>query len=164
MQLLENTLLSAICGISPPGDAVAAMAAWCAAKGKETVRPYFSIDGRTPICARSWNALRAKWSHEHGVTNVWQEPPVHNGERIKVGSAYLHANQKPIALLTRQIEAVTARGDVIWEPFGGLCSATVAAVRQGRIAHAAELHETYSGAAAARIGLETAKAHDRKSG
>lgn len=146
----------------PPGDAVEAMAAWCTAHGRKTTRPYFSLDGKTAISAHAWNDLRAKWSHEHGITNVWREPPVHNGERIKVGSAYLHANQKPIALLTRQIEAVTAPGDVIWEPFGGLCSASIAAIRRGRLAHAAELYDIYSAAAATRIGLE-AKKHDRRS-
>ena len=79
---------------------------------------------------------------------------MHNGERIKVGSAYLHANQKPLALLRRQILAVTSPGDVIWEPFGGLCSGSVAAVREGRVAHTAEMNESYSRVAAARLKKE----------
>ncbi|MBS0480262.1 MAG: site-specific DNA-methyltransferase [Proteobacteria bacterium] len=139
----------------PPGEAVEAMAAWCSLNGKPTNRPYFSIDGKTPIKADIWNDLRALWNHEHGRTNVWDEPPVHNGERIKVGSAYLHANQKPIELLKRQIAACTSIDDVVWEPFGGLCSGTIAALRLGRLAHAAEVNDSYFKAALCRLSEET---------
>lgn len=145
----------------PPGDAVEAMAAWCSTHGKRTTKLYFSIDGKTPVTAKAWNNLRALWAHEHGVTNVWREPPVHNGERVKIGSAYLHANQKPISLLTRQIVACTAPGDVVWEPFGGLCSASVAAVREGRVALAAEINETYCEAALVRLQRECTAADRR---
>jgi DNA modification methylase len=95
--------------------------------------------------------LRAKWYHVHGITNVWQEPPVHNGERFKVGSSYLHANQKPLNLMKRQIVATTDVGEVVWEPFGGLCSASVAAVCMGRRSHAAELNPKYFQAAVTRL-------------
>jgi DNA modification methylase len=138
----------------PPGEAVEAMAAWCAKFGKPTNRPYFSLDGKTPVTAAAWNRLRAKWNHTHGQTNVWQEPPVHNGERVKIGSAYLHANQKPIALLSKQILASTDVGDTVWEPFGGLCSASVSAIRHGRTAHAAELNPSYVEAALTRLRKE----------
>jgi len=138
----------------PPGEAVEAMAAWCTKHGRPTTRPYFSLDGIHPVKAKIWNALRAKWSHEHGRTNVWSEPPVHNGERIRVGSAYLHANQKPLALLSRQILACTTPGDIVWEPFGGLCSASIAAIRNGRLAHAAEINDAYSAAALSRLKAE----------
>lgn len=141
----------------PPGEAVEAMARWCTERGLPTHRPYFSLDGRTPLKASAWNKLRSKWSHTHGQTNVWQEPPVHNGERVKVGNAYLHANQKPIRLLERQILACTDQGDVVWEPFGGLCSASVAAVRNGRVAHAAEVHDEYQLAAIERLKTEIAR-------
>ena len=142
----------------PPGDAVVGMAKWCASYGKATSRPYFSIDGRTPITADRWNRLRAKWHHEHGITNVWHEPPVHHGERLKVGSSYLHANQKPLALLSRQIAAVTTAGDIIWEPFGGLCSASVAAMRLGRPSYAAEVNPTFVAAAGQRLHREASTA------
>lgn len=142
----------------PPGEAVVGMARWCERHGASTDRPYFSIDGRTPITADRWNRLRAKWNHEHGVTNVWREPPVHHGERLKVGSAYLHANQKPLALLARQIAAVTSPGDLVWEPFGGLCSASVAAMRLGRPSRAAEVNPTFVAAAGERLRAEAATA------
>ena len=141
----------------PPGEEVEAMAVWCTRYGKPTDRPYFSLDGKKPLTAAAWNQLRAKWNHTHGLTNVWQEPPVHNGERVKVGNAYLHANQKPIALLRRQILACTVPGDVVWEPFGGLCSASVAAIREERIAHAAEVNSKFSAAALERLRSEIRK-------
>jgi hypothetical protein len=40
---------------------------------------------------------------------------------------------------------------VIWEPFGGLCSASVAAVTLGRRAFAAETDPAFADLAAARL-------------
>lgn len=135
----------------PPGEAVEAMARYCTTHGAAATRPYFSIDGRTPVTARAWDGLRAKWAHTHGMTNVWQCPPVHNGERVKENGAYLHANQKPLALMRRQIIASTDSGDVVWEPFGGLCSASVAAVELGRRAFASEMKPEYHSIACRRM-------------
>lgn len=140
----------------PPAEAVAAMSRWCMKHGAKTARPYFSLDGVNPPSEKAWDRMRAKWHHVHALTNVWQEPPVHGAERVKhpTGSGYLHANQKPISLMERQINASTERGDVVWEPFGGLMSATVAAVRTGRRAFAAELHPDFFDAATARVKRE----------
>ena len=135
----------------PPGEAVAAMARYCARHGASTTRPYFSIDGRTPVTATAWDRLRAKWTHTHGITNVWQCPPVHNGERIKDNGAYLHANQKPLSLMRRQILASTDTGDVVWEPFGGLCSASVAALELDRTSFAAETNPDFYAIAGRRL-------------
>jgi site-specific DNA-methyltransferase (adenine-specific) len=98
--------------------------------------------------------MRAKWHHAHGVTNVWSEPPVHGIERLKADSsksAVAHANQKPLKLMERQILASTDPGNVIWEPFGGLCSATVAALGLRRRAFAAEINPDYFGLASSRV-------------
>jgi len=141
----------------PPGAAVADMAKWCKKYGAKVDRPYFSLDGKTPPSAADWERMRAMWTHTHGLTNVWQEPPVHNGERVRApgsSSRYLHANQKPLALMERQILACTNPGDVVWEPFGGLCSATIAAVRTGRQAFAAEVYGEFHAAATGRLKAE----------
>lgn len=138
----------------PPGEAIVGMSEWCTKRGAKADRPYFSLDGKNPPSAKAWERMRAKWTHTHGLTNVWSEPPVHNGERVRVpgsSSRYLHANQKPLALMRRQIKASTDRNDVIWEPFGGLCSATVAAIEMGRRAYTAEVNDEFFGAAEARI-------------
>ncbi|HYA81268.1 MAG TPA: DNA methyltransferase [Methylocystis sp.] len=144
----------------PPGEAVVAMARWCERFGLKTEVPYFSLDGRSPPQAEAWDGLRAKWTHFHGLTNVWREPAVHGAERVKArGSASaLHANQKPLALMMRQILASSDEGDVVWEPFGGLMSASVAAVRLRRVAHAAEPIDAYFASGAARVRAELAEA------
>ncbi|MFH6786658.1 DNA methyltransferase [Methylobacterium sp. MA0201] len=140
----------------PPGAMLVAMARWCTKHGRQTDRPYFSLDGKTAPTAEAWDRMRAKWTHVHALTNVWREPPVHGAERVKAltGTGYLHANQKPLALMERQILASTDPGDTVWEPFGGLCSATVAAVRHGRRAHAAELNPDFFEAAVLRVRRE----------
>jgi hypothetical protein len=137
----------------PPGEAIVAMADWCRRFGKPTSRPYFSLDGQNPPSAEAWDRMRSKWRHTHGLTNVWTEPPVHGDERLRIAGekGALHANQKPLRLMERQIEACTDRGDVVWEPFGGLCSAAVAAVSLGRVAHAAELDRRFFDVARERL-------------
>lgn len=139
----------------PPGDALVAMSRWCTEHGASAGRPYFSLNGVNPATAEEWERMRAKWNHTHGLTNVWQEPPVHGAERVKGGgSAVAHANQKPLRLMERQILASTDPGDVIWEPFGGLCSASVAAIRHGRVAHAAEVRKEFFEIGCRRIRAE----------
>ena len=143
----------------PSGEAVAAMADWCSRHGRPLgpgEKPYFSIDGVNAPSSAAWDRLRAKWTHSHGVTNVWSEPPVNGEERVRLGSGKkaLHANQKPLRLMERQVLATTDPGDIVWEPFGGLCSGSVAAVRHGRQAYAAELDTEYYEAAKARLAAE----------
>lgn len=137
----------------PPVEAMSKMAAYCARHGKKTDRPYFSLDGKGAFDGKKWERMRAKWNHAHGTTNVWRQPPVHGSERVKedVGFGYLHANQKPIALMERQVLASTDEGDVVWEPFGGLCSASLAASHLGRRAFAAEVNASFFKAAVLRL-------------
>ncbi len=91
-----------------------------------------------------WRATRAKFRCPHGVTNVWERAALHGDERIAApdGRA-VHLNQKPLGLMTRIIEASSDPGDVVWEPFGGLFSAAVAAMRLGRRALGCEVDSTY---------------------
>lgn len=139
----------------PPGEAIVSMADWCTRHGRRTDRPYFSLDGVHRPSIEAWDRMRAKWRHAHGLTNVWQEPPVHGVERIKLdGAEVLHANQKPLRLMERQVLAATDIGDVVWEPFGGLCSASVAAARLGRVFHAAEVNELFYKMAIKRLAGE----------
>jgi DNA methylase len=138
----------------PPPEAIARMADFCALHGLPSDRPYFSLDGRTPVTESAWASMRAKWRHVHGVSNVWQESAVHGSERVRARAGYLHANQKPLSLMSRQILASTDRGDVVWEPFGGLCSASVAALQTGRGAFAAEVNSEYFAQAVRRVQHE----------
>lgn len=135
----------------PPPEHLEAMARYCQEHGEQVHPPCFSLDGETRPTAEDWKRMRAKWNHTHALTNVWREPPVHGEERIKGVKGYLHAAQKPLELMRRQIAACTDPGDVVWEPFGGLCSATVAAIQLGRGAFAAEHNPKFAEAAEHRL-------------
>jgi site-specific DNA-methyltransferase (adenine-specific) len=130
-------------------------------------RPYFSRDGERPLTDEEWAATRSKFRCPHGVTNVWAEGPLHGAERVVApdGKA-IHLNQKPLSLMTRIIEAASDPGDVIWEPFGGLFSATVASLRLGRRAFAAEIDPTYFHFGVERLGREASEPlkTDRRAG
>jgi site-specific DNA-methyltransferase (adenine-specific) len=126
--------------------------------------PYYSFDGVNPVTAEEWAGTRSKWFHEHGVTNVWDLPSLRGSERFRgsmVRSAprthtpsklsASHLNQKPLALMDRCIKASTEVGDVVWEPFGGLCSAVVAAQMSGRRGFAAESNPDFYELACERL-------------
>jgi len=139
----------------PPPEMIERLAAYAHRHGRPTTWPYFSIDGKVPITAEQWEQMRAKWNHIHGVTNVWAEPAVRGIERLKDESAKcLHANQKPLRLIERIILASSDPDDVIWEPFGGLCSVAIASLRTGRRCYSAEIDPGYHQLAKARLERE----------
>lgn len=148
----------------PPGVMMERMATYANEHGVESGRPYFSLDGSNPVTAAEWDALRYRWNHRHGLTNVWQRPPLGGSERLKgtlersaprvyrpTQQSAAHFNQKPIEFMERQILAVTQPGDVVWEPFGGLASASVAAVQHGRRAYVAEIDPVFQPLAEQRL-------------
>jgi DNA modification methylase len=53
--------------------------------------------------------------------------------------------------MRRIVGAVTDPGDTVWEPFGGLASASVAAVDMGRLACVAELDHDFAEIASQRL-------------
>jgi len=120
--------------------------------GRNSGRPYFSLNGRV-MTKEEYAKLRPKFHCRVGVTNVWREPPLHNSERIKVGKGgrSVHLNQKPLKLMRLIIEASSDPNDVVWEPFGGLCSATVAAHQLNRRCYAAELEKEFFKIAVGRL-------------
>mgnify|MGYP005847891747 CR=1 FL=1 len=139
----------------PPAEKMVALAEYAMKHGVPTERPYFSLDGKTRLSAAQWERMRAKWNHTHGLTNVWTEPAVRGEERIKAkGLKALHMNQKPLRLIDRIIEASTERGDIVWEPFGGLCSAAVSSIRSGRHCYAAEVIPDFYASAVRRLEQE----------
>jgi len=90
--------------------------------------------------------MRSTFNCPHGFTNIWDRPALRNSERYKVngdsGKA-IHLNQKPLDLTLMIIEASSEMGDIVWEPFGGLFTACVAARRLQRKAFGAETDPTY---------------------
>lgn len=140
----------------PPADKMVALAEYATKHGQPTDRPYFSLDGETPLNERQWERMRAKWNHAHGVTNVWNEPAVRGTERVKsTGLKALHMNQKPLRLIDRTVAASSDPGDVVWEPFGGLCSAAVHSLRSGRHCYASEVIPDFYAAAVRRLNEES---------
>ncbi len=148
----------------PPGECVEKMADYCMRYGKQTKWPYFSLDGDTPVRAVDWDSLRAVWNHRNGITNVWTRPPLSDSERLKgtmersaprtyrpTKLSAAHLNQKPLDLMLTQVAAASNPGDVVWEPFGGLCSASVASVLLGRKAYCAEVDSTFCDLADSRL-------------
>jgi site-specific DNA-methyltransferase (adenine-specific) len=95
--------------------------------------------------------MRAKFHCEAGYTNVWREPAVRGNERFKTGAKCIHTNQKPLKLTELLIRLSSDPGDMVWEPFGGLCTAAVAAERLGRRAVSAEINKEFFQVAAARL-------------
>jgi site-specific DNA-methyltransferase (adenine-specific) len=148
----------------PPGLMMERLAAYANERGAESGWPYYSLDGKQPVAAKEWDALRYKWRHAHGLTNAWQLPPLHGVERIKgtmrraaprvynpSSLSAAHLNQKPLEFMRRILGAVTDQDDVIWEPFGGLASASVAAVEMGRFPYVAEIDHDFAEIAAQRL-------------
>lgn len=127
----------------PPVEAFEKFVAYANERGRPEGRPYFSMDGERPISGEEWGRMRAKFSCEVGVHNVWREPPVRGIERLKEKYRCLHNNQKPLRLIDICIKACTEPGDVVWEPFGGLCSGAISAHALGRVCHSAEIIPEY---------------------
>ena len=107
--------------------------AWRPSHGKPSGRPYFGIDGK-PLSPSCWAKMRAKFHCEVGITNVWRVPQASGAERIqgtRTGMKYkfasLHGSQKPLKFIDRIVRACTNPGDMVWEPFGGLCPGAVVA-------------------------------------
>ncbi len=128
----------------PPVEMFRRLSDYANAHGDPAGRPYFSADGIRPMSDAEWSATRAKFRCPHGVTNVWDRPALRGRQRLTTGAGKaIHLNQKPLDLMTRVIEASSDPGDVVWEPFGGLFTACVAAMQSGRRAFGAELDACY---------------------
>ncbi|WP_339158076.1 DNA methyltransferase [Paenibacillus sp. FSL W8-0186] len=130
----------------PPPEMFEKMVTFANEYGEPSGRPYFSRDGNNPLNSEDWIKMRSKFYCPMGFTNVWDRNPLKGAERIKVptkGSRAAHLNQKPLDLMRLIIEASSDEGDVVWEPFGGLFSASLAAKETRRRAFAAELDSTY---------------------
>lgn len=148
----------------PPPHMMERLVSYANAQGNPDGAPYYSLDGIEPITAEQWAELRDSWNHTHGLTNVWSSPPLNGHERYKGNgvrsaprvyrpgrNAAVHLNQKPLEFMRRIVRATTDPGDVVWEPFGGLCSAVVAAVTMGRDGYAAEVLDHFAELAIKRI-------------
>jgi len=138
---------------APPPEIFARLVAYANEYGAPEGRPYFSFDGLRPATQDEYTKLFATFEGKYGITNIWEHPPLHNGERVKLpgSTKYAHLNQKPLSLIGLIIQVSSKPGDVIWEPFGGLCTAGIVAHLTGRIAFCAEVDQSIFQMAVARL-------------
>ncbi|HRJ41862.1 MAG: hypothetical protein KJZ86_26105 [Caldilineaceae bacterium] len=127
----------------PPVEAFVKFSAYANRHGDSGGRPYFSLDGRKSLTGEEWGKMRAKFNLPSGITNVWSTPAIRNGERIKTGNKALHTNQKPLSLLELTIELTSEPEDVVWDPFGGVCTGAVASHKLGRKCYSAEIQKEF---------------------
>lgn len=130
----------------PPPEMFVKMQEYANTHGDPNGRPYFSLDGKQPGTAKQWVAMRSPFICPHGFTNVWDRPALRGNERCKKNGDYgkaIHLNQKPLDLMTMLIHASSDKGDIVWEPFGGLFTACIAARHSDRRACGAEIDPTY---------------------
>lgn len=146
----------------PPPEAFERMTAFVNQYGKAEGRPYFSIDGNRAMTADEWAKLRAKFKCPIGVTNVWHHPQVGGQERVggvrramKWKYRSLHGSQKPLKLIALTIKTSTDEGDVVWEPFGGLCPASVCSLQLKRRSVSAEIVPEFYTAAVSRLSRDS---------
>jgi site-specific DNA-methyltransferase (adenine-specific) len=144
----------------PPPEAFVKLAEYANRHGKPQGRPYFSLDGKEPIRGEEWGRMRAKFQCPLGITNVWSEPQVNGEERIqgeRNGMRYkfssLHGSQKPLRFIELVIRSCSDEGDVVWEPFGGLCPGAVVSYHFRRRYVAAEIVPEFYVAAAERLAF-----------
>jgi len=135
----------------PPPEHFGKLVAYANKHGKKTGRPYFSIDGNRSLTVHEWSKMRAKFYCTFGVSNVWSEPPMRGAERLKTKSRCVHLNQKPLRLLETIVEASSDPKDVVWEPFGGLCSVAIACYKLGRTCFSAEILPDFYSVACRRL-------------
>ena len=144
----------------PPVDMFERMQLFANKHGNPGGRPYFSVDGVRPLTGDEWLGYRSKFSCPHGVTNVWNRNALRGKERFKINGSNgkaVHLNQKPLDLMIQIIKASSAEGDVIWEPFGGLFSASIAARKLKRKAYGSEIDPTYFHYACKRFTEESSQ-------
>lgn len=139
----------------PPSDAFEKMAIYANNYGDEERKPYFSSNGLKQMSGSDWEKMRAKFKCPHGYTNIWERNSLRGNERVKVpktNSKIAHLNQKPLDLMKLIIEATTDEDDVVWEPFGGLFSASLASSLLNRKAYSSEIDPDYF-----KLGVERFK-------
>lgn len=128
----------------PPTEQFVKIADYANTFGKEKGKPYFSLNGETPLTADEWSHLRPIFKCPMGTTNVWDVPQLRDKERIKTNQKAVHLNQKPLKLISTIIEISSEVGDVVWDPFGGLFTTAIACFDLKRRCYSSEISpETY---------------------
>ena len=98
-------------------------------------------------------------------TNVWNYPGANSFARKgRTSGLDHHPTTKPIALVADAIQDVTARGDIVLDPFSGSGTTILAAERTGRRGFGIELDPVYVDTAVARWEGLTGRTARHRSG
>ena len=76
-------------------------------------------------------------------TNLWAYPGVNTFRKGRMEELKAHPTAKPVAMVQDAILDVTARGDIVLDPFLGSGSTLIAAERSGRTAYGLEIDPAY---------------------
>lgn len=125
--------------IAPSVDTFLKLVQYANDNGDPNGLPYYSTDGSDIISRTDYNSIFPKFNGIYGVTNVWDCPPLHGSERVKVCGKPVHYNQKPLSLMELIVTSSSDVGDIVWEPFGGLFTVACASVNSGRTCYSAEI-------------------------
>jgi site-specific DNA-methyltransferase (adenine-specific)/modification methylase len=99
----------------------------------------------------TWNFKTQKEMH-----NFFEGPICMGHERIKgADGAVLHPTQKPLRILSHIIEIASKPGDLVFDPFMGVCSTGAACQKLDRRFLGAEIDPTYFTAGCKRLGIAT---------
>jgi DNA modification methylase len=76
--------------------------------------------------------------------DVWNSPICQGKERLKdENGKSLHPTQKPLSIIEKAVRIFSNEGDVILDPFAGVCTTLVAAKKNGRKSIGFDLSEKY---------------------
>lgn len=128
---------------SPPTPAMKKLVEYANKFGNKENYPYFVTEKGEIIDEKYWEDIHPYFKLPVGWTNVWNISQLSGRERIKISgkNKSLHYNQKPLALMDLLINSSSKLEDVLWEPFGGLVSASVSAKKLNMESYAAEINE-----------------------
>lgn len=111
-------------------------------KGKNKGQPSGNPKGKNPedVWEMTIERLADDWEHE-----IWDFPNVKSNHPEKVN----HPCQYPVELVERCVLALTHEGDIVYDPFAGVASSLIGALKNNRIAYGTEINPAYF-----KIGLD----------
>jgi DNA modification methylase len=110
-------------------------------KGKNIGKPSGNPKGKNP--SDFWEILQQDWERE-----IWEIPNVKSNHPEKTD----HPCQYPVELVERCVLALSNEGDWVLDPYAGVGSSLIAAVKRGRRAVGSEKEADYAAIARQRLG------------
>ena len=146
------------CFYIPPNDKFTMLKNYANEYGNPEGKPYFetvTTANTNEYMEQVKNKVTMRLPKFHcpvGMTNVLSFSHLSGEERVRDEKGKnLHPNQKPLELMNLLVTSASDEGDVVWEPFGGLFTASLSAVMNNRIAYGAEISRKYYDAGCGRF-------------